>query len=360
MNSTRQPDRNDQDDARLHEKLAPIIFVHIGTGVPAHFLPSLQRATTKYAGEVVALVNRQETKLSYPKGLSVVWIEDFYDSSVFLDSEAARTWGRSFRNGFFLKCLERFFVLDQYIKRVGHTKFFHAESDVVTFRLEQLGRALDKQGSGLFVPRDHDERAIASLIYCNRPDSLNRLIHFALQTTGFDNEMQLLAQYLDTESSAFALPTVRVWEDSSQSGRKSLTIQQAGGLFDAAGLGQWVGGIDPRNTPFPVFNRFQNEKNATDFSELRFRFNSGSNTLKVKRRGDKHYIEVFNLHIHSKLVSLFKSNLALAAVIWASRLPLRLPLEFKAKKWGLAMHKILEHSVANLPKGAKGSPIKRP
>ena len=83
---------------------------------------------------------------------------------------------------------------------------------------------------------------------------VNLLIQMAGSGESFNNEMDLLARWSKTNpTSAFALPTLA----TEILGRnfiipeniKCLKAQDIDGIVDAAQLGQWVAGIDPRNVP---------------------------------------------------------------------------------------------------------------
>jgi hypothetical protein len=93
-----------------------------------------------------------------------------------------------------------------------------------------------------------------------------------------------------------------------EQGGREIESAALGGIVDAAQLGQWIGGIDPRNVPLtkrPV-TRFQDKSgpaflSSAEMSAIRFELTQPEGLL----RWDLHEQHVsgtlFNLHLHSKL-----------------------------------------------------------
>lgn len=306
----------------------PLIFVHLGPNLPRHFLPSLERAGRTYSGEVIGLVDcGGEASQSNPK-FQLVEINDFYDPRRFHHAAQDSALDSNFREGFWHKTFERFFVLEQYAARHSLQRYFHAESDVITFNLDGLAARLNRFGEKLFIPRDSRSRAIASLIYVNGQNPLEPLLVHIESAPLSANEMEVLASFMDSHQNlAIALPTLDALESlvTSSGAWQTLTPADTGGIFDAAGLGQWIGGTDPRNSSKIVRNHFRNEQNSIRFSDLHARFEVDQNTLRI-RLGGQPSLSVHNLHLHSKMDSVFRSDLMLSMLVQASNLNFSLPM----------------------------------
>ena len=323
----------------IQEDQRSLIFVHIGPSLPKHALASYSRAASTWNGPVTALVNRSALPAKSALSFDVKFLEDFYDPKDFQSVSSGQTWGSNFRDGFFRKCLERFFVLHQFAEYSKLDSFFHAESDVLTFDVPQLGISLDALGRGLFVPRDDISRAIGSLVYVNSISILHTFVNFAAHSNQFANEMEALAAFLDAEpDNAHALPTIRQWENPPPTW-KTIDPRDVGAIFDSAGLGQWVAGIDPRNTPFLVRNHFVNEKDLISFFDLELRFSAQNNAMTVRASKDGEAYRVANLHVHSKFRWIFSSPRMLALLIAVSNWPIALPLEWAPSKWWAECYK---------------------
>ncbi len=82
-----------------------------------------------------------------------------------------------------------------------------------------------------------------------------------------------------------------------------------GYIFDAAAIGQYVGGVDPRNTPGDT-RGFVNETcviKYADEGEIMWTTEDASGFRKpfLKIKGNNTKVPIFNLHIHSKNLHLY-------------------------------------------------------
>ncbi len=248
----------------LHADEPPLIFVYLGDAAPPYMKAAL-RLAVRHAKIPVRLVAPASFSSSVPPGCEHVHLESFYDDTSAnqllrgLDPLSLRhinLWVRS---------TERFTVLQSYVGHVGLESFFHAELDCLTFRLDALGEALRATGrTGLFIPLDGPDRAIASLVFVNDPAALRAFIAWA-SNQQYRTEMELLARFARSHpESVIGLPTLEVLqapERFTDAGLSVLAPQSTGSLVDAASLGQWIGGIDPMNLPRRSLHRnhFVNE-----------------------------------------------------------------------------------------------------
>jgi hypothetical protein len=78
-------------------------------------------------------------------------------------------------------------------------------------------------------------------------------------------------------------------------------------IFDAAAIGQYVGGVDPRNIDGDT-RGFVNETcviKYNDEGEIGWRSYAGFTRPFIKLYGSGVEIPIFNLHIHSKALTLY-------------------------------------------------------
>ena len=92
-----------------------VYFVYLGKSLPTYVESSINLAL-KYSGLAVHLLGNATIKPNISNiSFNFTAVEDFYDSKEFVEA-AKRVWyDHTFRNGFWLKSLERFFVLEQYV-----------------------------------------------------------------------------------------------------------------------------------------------------------------------------------------------------------------------------------------------------
>lgn len=244
-------------------------------------------------------------------GASFTALEEFYDPKVFENHQDVISAEPSFRNGFWLKTLERFFVLEQFMT-ASATEILHAELDQLLFRVDFLFQRLRSlEAPGFYLPFHSPESALASVVYIREAKTLASMLDWATRQGPFRNEMQLIAKWAESSDSAvFCLPTLATHNQkqvlTTDSRAQIIDVGVAGGLVDAAQIGQWVGGIDPSNVPFPAkpTTKFCDPPaphllNRSELEKLRFSLISEGSLL--VESGDYSSTRIYNLHLHSKI-----------------------------------------------------------
>lgn len=305
----------------------PIAFVHLGERVPDFAASSLRFAAKGHSGAVVLLTNSSQNLP--PRGeFEVVRISEWYDASHFEQFRRETTLDPTFRGGFWLHVVERFFVLRQFMDHSSLDALFHAELDVLVFDLSDVARACDSHGSGIFAVMDDPSRALASLFYCNSKADFDHFLRFALSQPTMRNEMEMIGEYLQSHPSrGHALPSDRFFDPDAHPLSPSGVPDQIG-LFDANALGQWVFGLDPRNVKYRVTNHYWNEMAKFPIDRLRFRMGLHGRRLWARLPGGPER-QIRTLHIHSKVVGRLTARPILLFYLWASRLPFSLTLKVK-------------------------------
>ena len=289
----------------MDKHLPPIIYVYIGNKLPKYAFASLAGVKSRNNNEVILLTNARNFHKVSPE-IKVVQISDFYDSKVFEYFKQNTVLDVNFRKGFWIHTAERFFVIKQYVQHFNYSNFYHAELDVMVFNLNNLSELLDKVGKGLFVPRDSKDRAIASLIYCNDISVMAECCEYILFNSTYGNEMAIISQFMvNNPSSTFSLPSESTLNQISKSPEWDFVASNiCGGIFDAASMGQWLFGIDPRNSPKVVSNHFINENWHCDPTNLNFAYDFSESSLNVSDLSRMNtQTNVYCLHIHSKINS---------------------------------------------------------
>ena len=323
-------------------------FVYLGKSLPNYGLASIELAS-RYSGLNVRLIGNASMARSLRNSPArFTAVEDFYDDQEFVETSKRMISPHSFRQGFWLKTLERFFVLSQYMAKENLDSIVHAELDQLLFRVDLLHSKLDEEKRlGLFLPFHKSDKAVASLLYCNSQEALRSLLDFSSKAETFPNEMILIANWAkENPEQVFSLPTMASIVNLSPSFPNSalaLNSNQIGGVVDAAQLGQWVAGIDPRNVPageIPM-TKFADEPKESmltrnQLAELKFYFNAKDGVLNVEY-GKEIYTRLFNLHIHSKIHShLLRSDSSLERMFYQANqiLPTLIPGVRRAQLYG--------------------------
>jgi hypothetical protein len=294
------------------KKDSTIYFIYLGEKLPSYCHSSLELAN-KYSGMRVHLIGNKSFERTLNLGITqFTSIESFYDSSLFQKAKANLINNHSLRDGLWVKSLERFFVLYQFAAQKGIESIFHAELDQLLFGIEDLVRNLDSlDEKGIFVPFHSPEAAIASVFYCNHISTLEQFLEDAGSGGFFRNEMELIASWASKNTkSVHALPTMAsVIQPAGQTtplGVQLVKPERISGLVDAAQLGQWIAGIDPRNisprkiprTKF-VDDPARHLLSHETLENIHFGVDFQEREITATYRNEQ--IRVYNLHLHSKI-----------------------------------------------------------
>ena len=310
-----------------------LIFIYLGKKIPEYARASILLAQ-KFSGLEVVLLADSNPGLD----VKVVQPNSFYDATDFEKLARSRSIPNNFRQGFWLKTLERIFVLEQYMKFTKSEKVLHAELDQILFRNDTLISKLVKlDKSGIFFPYHTSGEPIASVLFCNDLSSLSSLTDFAKTDSNYQSDMQLLGGWSkQNPKKCFILPTLatellvsefKLETDSLILGRSDLS-----GITDGAQLGQWVAGVDPRNVPISQIpqNHFvlANDPLLIGRSELektKFSFDLDCGFLKLELPNQEP-INIYNLHLHAKIHKwLLKNPIERLIKIANSPTPLSIP-----------------------------------
>lgn len=282
---------------------APLVYVWIGQKLPPWVNDSLQITQNLCGVETILLTNRGVDRCNYVN--KHLYIEDFYFAKKTNISRQIQV--DNFRDGFWLKTLERFFVIKAFMKTHEIKKIFHAELDNIVFNIKGLSEKLDEHGKGFFCPRDSLKRGIASLVYINDASSMECFEEINLSMAGVEfNDMSYLGEKLQTSDQFISLPTEISFGITTNKKWTFIDPREVGGIFDAASIGQFIFGIDTRNTFFPSFNGYINENSGTKLKNLKFKIsiNNGMSYLNVP--GEHRDFRLYNIHVHSKIFSQIK------------------------------------------------------
>jgi hypothetical protein len=197
---------------------------------------------------------------------------------------------RNFRNGFWHLCSLRFFYLYSYIKNNNLTDCIHLENDVITYvNFDELKPCFTH--NKVYVTYDSPNRVIPGIIYI--PDYI--AFQPIIENYNFGlNDMQNLANF-DLET----LPISLTYYSKNFSDFYS--------IFDAAAMGQYLGGVDKRNQDGDT-RGFVNETCIVKYNNYKFVWYKINNLYIPHLIVDDQLIKINNLHIHSKELYKFMAD----------------------------------------------------
>ena len=307
------------------EPPARIVFIHLGRRLPGHLPVALGQAVLFSGGPVTLVAERRALRRTrLPAGVEPVSCERLGLSPRHRRFRRESRLDRSFREGFVAHATERFFYLESLMRASRPGDVLHLESDVMLYAgvesLQPVLRAAFPHVAATFSAPSH---CIPGVVYVRRADAMAPLLETLLALAADDsrvwNDMWMLAEYRRLHPDLIGrLPIVTpdypgelrslVDPAAQPLADYSALAEEFGGVFDAAALGQYLGGVDPRNSRGADTRGFVNEHHVFDPS----RYGHGWETDAAGRRvpyiatGRRRW-RTLTLHVHSKDLVRFAS-----------------------------------------------------
>ncbi len=196
------------------------------------------------------------------------------------------------------------------------------EYDVLVYmNLKDIFTKLKQSHQTLRMVRDNDERGHPAFLYIPSFEHLKDFNIFLISIIKTPLEdMQSLADYADNNpEKVHYFPTIteerrnRIIKRTSKSGHTSQNSQYLSEdseyfncLFDSLVVGQWVGGIDPRNTGGNKLSNYENESALYSIKEMTFVWKkSKENNLWMPILDGR---PLCTIHMHCKALDSFLSD----------------------------------------------------
>lgn len=291
----------------------PLVFFYSGPELPDYCFNALRHALAVWGQKVVLLCDVDAPKV--PPGVLVVNFKHWFKPQALEETIARNKIDPNFRSGFWLATLKRFFVLNQYLEMTKSDTAVHVELDSIIFVSSEELFCRELPNPGLLVPWNPPQLAVGSFVIVNGRSSLERFVRFAATGRGFSNEMELLTSFLlETTEPGYGLPTIDELMYPpliTSSAKNLLSEKQVGMRFDAARFGQWVFGIDPRNTRGAFSTNHFVEPGLKQVKAHHDR-RSGFPVIRSINRATPSRLA--NIHVHSKRV--FQATNSTQRAIW--------------------------------------------
>lgn len=204
----------------------------------------------------------------------------------------------SFRNGFWQLASYRFRALLAYMKKYNAVDIIHLENDVMVF--ENLDNISFHDRTKILITMDSPNRCIPSIMFIPHFKILEHCMKcFQSQKNDMENWAISFNKNMDY------VDTLPIGADNVLLFCKNVAYYNA--IFDAAAIGQYLGGIDPRNTTLGKKTiGFVNETCIIDYSKFSFSWKPNIDNLMCPfvLIQNKEY-PIINLHVHSKNLKQF-------------------------------------------------------
>lgn len=190
----------------------------------------------------------------------------------------------------------RFFYLHSYMKNYCIANIVHLENDVLCFEnLDTLASKFTE--SKIYATFDCETRVIPGFVFIPHATSLEPILnnyHF------HQNDMENFGRFQEDVIVPLPICTREVLHSKVT---KEFDHFQC--IFDAAAMGQYLGGVDPRNIPGDT-RGFINETCVIQYHHYPFHWITNAEGLQqpfLEVHGK--IIQIINLHIHSKQLHLY-------------------------------------------------------
>jgi len=306
-----------------------IVYVHIGDTIPNFLQDSIKQSRLFNPGAKIFVIANEKPLEKFSArfndpNLQFVTCESLQPSSYHKIFDKKHRYDMRWPQNFWRYATERFFYIDELLDKYKLSNVFHLESDNMLYvNLGDLLTIFEKNYQSIGATFDNDKRCIAGFIYVRDYQGIHRFVEYVSeQAKNNKNDMELLASYKRKSPSEFIdylpiiFPDYLVYHKlKSQMGHHSKEpkhfanhFDQFNSIFDAAALGQFLGGNDPIHKE-AAKNGFINERCLFNPSLLCFTWEKDSEGRRIPYiiyRKKKYRIN--NLHIHSKRLHEFTSQ----------------------------------------------------
>jgi hypothetical protein len=217
------------------------------------------------------------------------------------------TYQNDFRNGFWHWTSFRFYAILAYMKKYNITQIVHVENDVMIF--ENIANMTFHRPDKILLTMDNQHRCVPGFMYIPNAHILEQCL---FQFDHKQNDMQNLGNVYHIKDQPWIETLPIAPKDSAQKVSPILTnhYEHYKGIFDAASMGQYLGGIDPRNSEHKNTKGFINTHCEFQYHSYTFSWiYEGRNKVPYitipTSTGNHQFIKIMNLHVHSKNLCQF-------------------------------------------------------
>ena len=289
-----------------------IVFVHFGRKAPKHLVLNLKRCNVLFPEIKIVLITNESCKIKNINGVERI---NFIPNSNWHEIESGLSHPKEFRDNFWVTSLTRFVAIEDYQKD-NNFEILHVESDVILspdFPFAKFSTLKKPSAFSIISP----SLGIASIVYIRNHATSNKLIKVILsevKKNSSTSDMLILKKFYDLYPDLVHL--LPIGPNNLDSYRKNLKeemftsltheLSNFGGIFDAADIGHYLFGEDPRNHRGLLFLRKMQKDNYLDLGKVSVKYSG------LRNFGDLSFesmqIPIFCLHVHCKDKKVFANK----------------------------------------------------
>ena len=290
-----------------------LTVIYLGNKLPKYVLSNLEYLKATFPDEDLYFISdcRKSIAKANQKGIKT-WLAPNPEMQ-WQGVRAELDHPLEFRDGFWFKTLARIFVLNSFMQVHQNQEVLQIEADVFLFPSFPISKFIDLNVEISF-PMESYDRGIASILYLKNHKISEKLTDIAL--IEFENnknltDMLLLGNIAHSRLLNFLpLPTLpndmqNALNDANAFGLVCNNSINTSGVFDGISVGQYLLGIDPRNSRGLLKLYRSQSSHAINVNNLTLGLNIDENVV-LKDSGRD--ILVFNLHNHAKDLRLYKGK----------------------------------------------------
>lgn len=283
-----------------------LILIHIGASEPPSYLYDnleiLSRLCKKSKKYFITNISHIKNSNNY-FDFEVIPSENIERSIESTNLENKISIDKEYRNGFWQNTTTRFAILHDFIKSNHLIDNIHIENDVVLYKDPANYVNYFNSFGGISFPTVVDW-GIGSVVWIkNGFFSEQLIIKFSENCNVHD--MENLGLFSKTVNGFKALPTIPIsYQSNKLYDENFCELHDTNIIFDAAALGQYLGGVDPANSISETFF-FINERTTLEFDKFQIQWEITNGIKFPIIISNNLRFEIFNLHIHSKKIFNF-------------------------------------------------------
>jgi hypothetical protein len=250
----------------------------------------------KLGHDVIYIITNKEFFYKYDKYILNVILIDISELNETYNFKLNTTLDKKFRNGFWYLTSLRFFYIYELINKYNLKDVIHLENDVlIYYNCKEIIKYIDN--NFVYIPFDSYKRNIASILYIpNKEIFKNILDNYNFKMNDMENFSYIKNKIGLIKNLPIFIKHINLTNEQKYVSENSDVFPF---IFDAAAIGQFLGGVDPRNTPGNT-EGFINETCVIKYNNYSFLFKYIDNIKKPFIIIENIEIPIFNLHIHSK------------------------------------------------------------
>jgi len=267
-----------------------LVLVHIGSHFPEYINDCIRQIQYSTDISIHVLISSEHRDKIVP-AVEIFPLEDIPISDKRHEFERNSCLDSTFRNGFWKFAMMRFFYIYDHVVAHQLDDIFHIENDNLIY-VDFMPKLSVFQSKSMWCVMDAENRCIPSFLYFKNHDILHLLLDTCIECVACKvNDMFALSEFKRRQPDLVGtLPIIKNYCDPIHPDFYQ-HADDFGFLFDAAAVGQYIGGVDPRNDGGDTIG-FINETSVVK-----------CNKVKLEWIGEYMYINdipLVNLHIHSK------------------------------------------------------------